>query len=154
MSSQRALANHLRTKHGNSASSTSKTFTCGHCAVAFTQSKNLLRHIRTQHKMTSHYRCVSYPMYFGCPLMVDAHQQNLHSLESVHSNSQASSILDFTTSAISSRFQIHRLKMDHSAPVEPFNYLITQQANIIEYINSLLDCVPNMNQWRPFLIHQ
>ena len=104
LASQRALSNHLKTKHGNIQQS-AKVFHCGHCPTGFTQSKNLLRHLRSVHKMTNQFRCSSCPTFYGCSVALSTHEKEMHSTENVkRSLPEDISTIEFSTKALKSHF--------------------------------------------------
>ena len=53
-------------------------------------------------------------------------------------------MLDFTTKAINSKFQNHRLKLEDSDGLEPFIYITSQKKRIIAFVNSLLSVTPKV----------
>ena len=55
-----------------------RNFQCGHCSVAFTQTKNLLRHLRSQHNMNESHRCPACPTIFGSPTTLNEHEETVH----------------------------------------------------------------------------
>ena len=124
-----------------------KFYQCGHCEMSFTRSCNLLRHLRSQHQSTNSFRCFSCPTYFGSLASLSDHQE-LH-----HSNLPSTSVsfnnvcvlIDFSTEAVNSKFQIHRLKLEGCGFLEPFNYLVSQKEIIIRFVVYLLKSTPNLN---------
>ena len=135
--SQRALTNHLRTKHPNSNNAT-KVFQCGHCSVAFTQTKNLLRHLRSQHNMNESHRCPACPTIFGSLTTLNEHEETVHLHQPLPITHSASATVEFTTQAFNSRFQIHRMKMEDSGFIDPFNCLVSFKNELLAFINSKL----------------
>ena len=143
LASQRALGNHLKTKHGNIQQS-AKVFHCGHCPTGFTQSKNLLRHLRSVHKMTNQFRCSSCPTFYGCSVALSTHEKEMHSTENVkRSLPEDISTIEFSTKALKSHFQIHRLNLGESSFIEPFNCLISLKDKIMGFVNSILEVEGN-----------
>ena len=139
LSSKRGPNDHKRKKHNCQENVSAKIFKCGHCKVSFTKSCNLLRHLRSQHESGSSYRCFSYPTYFGELKSMTDHQEQYHNdISSSTPNVDFSDLLDFTTEAVNSKFRIHRLKLDDSSVLEPFNYLILVREKIISLVNALL----------------
>ena len=121
LSSKRALNDHKRKKHNCQENVSAKIFKCGHCEVSFTKSCNLLRHLLSQHESSSNYRCF-FPTYFGWLNALTDHQEQYHNdISSSTANVDFSDLLDFTTEAVNSKFRIHRLKLDNSDVLEPFN---------------------------------
>ena len=124
LSSKRALNDHKRKKHNCQENVSAKIFKCGHCEVSFTKSCNLLRRLRSQRESGSSYRWFSCPTYFGELKSLTDHQEHYHNdISSSTANVDFSDLLDFTTEAVNSKFRIHRLKLDDSSVLEPFNYL-------------------------------
>ena len=131
LSSKRALNDHKRKKHNFEAIDLAKVFKCGRCEVSFTKSCNLLRHLRNQHNSSGNYRCFSCPTYFGSLSTLTQHQEQYHSDVSLgRPNINVSDLLDFTTEAVNSKYQIHRLKLEDSDALEPFNYTTSQKDRI------------------------
>ena len=109
------------------------------------KSSNLLPHLRNQHNSSGNYRCFSCPTYFGNLSTLTQHQEQYHSDVSLgRLKINVSDLLDFTTEAVNSKFQIHRLKLEDSDGMEPFNYMISQKARITGFVNSLLRVTPNV----------
>lgn len=144
LASQRALSNHVRTKHGNTEQS-AKIFHCGHCATGFTQSRNLLRHLRSLHKMINQFRCSSCPTFFGCSAALSTHERELHLTENPKRLLPAKiPTVEFSTKALKSHFQIHRLNLGESSFIEPFNCLISLKEQIMGFVNSILEIEGNI----------
>ena len=144
-SSKRALHDHKRKKYNFEAIDLAKVFKCSGCEVSFTKSCNFLRHLRNQHNSSGQYRCFSCPTYFGNLSRLTQHQEQYHSYVSPGGpNINVSDLLDFTTEAVNSKFQIHRLKLEDSDGLEPFNYIISQKDRIIAFVNSFLSVNPNV----------
>ena len=135
--SQRALTNHLRTKHPNTNNAT-KVFQCGHCSVAFTQTKNLLRHLRSQHNMNENHRCPACPTIFGSLTTLNEHEENVHLHHPLPITQSASATVEFTTQAFNSRFQIHRMNLEDSGFIDPFNCLVSFKNELLAFVNSKL----------------
>ena len=145
LSPKRALDNHKREKHNFEAIDLAKVFKCGHCEDSFTKSCNLLRHLRNQHNSSGNFRCFYCPIYFGNLSTLTQHQEKYHSDVFLgRPNINVSDLLDFTTEAVNSKFQIHRLKFEDSHALEPFKYIISQKGRIIAFVNSLLSVTPNV----------
>ena len=145
LSSKRALNDHKRKKHNFEAIDLAKVFKCGHCEVSFTKSCNLVRHLRNQHNSSGNYRCFSCPTYFGSLSTLTQHQEQYHSDVSLgRPNINVSDLLDFTTEAVNSKFQIHRLMLEDSDALEPFNYITSQKDRITAFVNSSLSVTPNV----------
>ena len=143
--SKRALNDHKRKKHNCQENVSAKIFKCGHYEVSFTKSCNLLHHLRSQHESASSYRCFSCPTYFGELKSLTDHQEQYHNDKSSSTgNVDFSDLLDFTTEAVKSKFRIHRLKLDDSSVLEPFNYLILVREKIISFVNALLRETSNL----------
>ena len=56
--------------------------------------------------------------------MTDHQEQYHNDISSSTAKVDFSDLLDFTTEAVNSKFRIHRLKLNGSSVLEPFNYLI------------------------------
>ena len=141
LSSTRALNNHKRKKHNFEAIDLAKVFNSGHCEVSFTKSCNLLRHLRNQHNSSGNYRCFSCTTYSGSISTLTQHQEQYHSDVSLgRPNIYVTDLLDFTTEAVNSKFQIHRLKRG----LELFNYIISQKDRTTAFVNSSLSVTPNV----------
>ena len=142
--SQRALSNHLKKKHG-SIQQGAKIFHCGHCSTGFTQSNSLLRHLRSVHKMTNQFRCSSYPIFYGSSAALSTHEGEMHFIEKVkRSLAEDISAIEFSTKALKSHFQIHRLKLEESSFIEPFNCLISLKQKIMAFANSIWEVEDSM----------
>ena len=87
---------------------------CGHCFVAFTQTKNLLRHLRSQHNMNESHRCPACPTFFGSLTTLNEHEETVHLHQPLPTCQLASATVEFTTQVFNSRFQIHRMKKEDS----------------------------------------
>ena len=143
--SKRALNDHRRKKHQSGTNSAIKTFLCGDCDSWFTTTSNLLRHIRNQHDSSNPYRCFSCPTYFGKRSAWIDHNEVFHTEKIVNTNALAvSDLLDFSTEAVSAKFQIHRLELESDRVLEPFNYLISHKEKLIGFVNTLLHTTPNV----------
>ena len=131
----------MKTKH-SSVSQSAKVFHCGHCFVGFTQTKNLLKHLRLKHNLNGHYRCSSCATFFGSETSLSAHQADHEDPCVAHQQtsrtSEGSSVLEFTTKALNSRFQIHRMKTEACSFIDPFNCLISLKDEILGFVNGLL----------------
>ena len=104
-----------------------------------------MRHLRNQHNSSGNYRCFSCPTYFGSLSTLTQHQEQYHSEVSLgRPNINVSDLLDFTTEAVNSKFQIHRLMLEDSDALEPFNYITSQKDRITAFVNSLLSVTPNV----------
>ena len=115
-----------------------KIFKRGHCQVSFTKSCKLLRHLRNQHESGSRYCCFSCTTYFGeLKALTDHQEQDHNDISSSNANVDFSDLLDFTTEAVNPKFRIHRLKLDDSGVLEPFNYLILVREKIISFVNAV-----------------
>ena len=55
-----------------------------------------------------------------------------------------SSLLEFTTKAISSKLIIHRVKLKSDRALEPFNYLVSHKDRVIGFVNNFLKETPNV----------
>ena len=146
LGSKRSLQDHKRKKHNFEASDLAKIFKCGHCEVVLlTRSGNLLRHLRNQHNSTGSYRCFSCPTYFGNHPALNQHQELYHSdISFGRASIDVSDLLDFTSEAVNSKYKIHRLKLENSGVLEPFNYLISLKQKMIAFVNSSLSTEPNV----------
>ena len=145
LSSKYALNDHKRKKHNFEAIDLVKIFKCGHCEVSFTKSCNLLHHSRNQRNSSGNYRCFSCPTYFGNLSTLTQHQEQNHSDVTLGGpNINVSGLVDFTTEAVNSKFQIHRLKLEDSDGLEPINYFISQKDRIIAFVNSFLSVTPKI----------
>ena len=145
LTSKCALNDHKRKKHNFETIDLAKVFKCGHCKVSFTKSCNLLRHQRIQRNSSGNYQCFSCPTYFGSLSTLIQHQEQYHSDVSLgRPNINVSDLLNFTTEAVNSKFQIHRLKLEDSDRLELFNYIISQKDRTTAFVNSLLSKTPNV----------
>ena len=73
------------------------------------------------------------------------HQEQYHSDVSLgRPKINVSDLLDFTTEAVNSKFQLHQFKLEDSDGLEPFNYNISQKYRITVFVNSLLSVTPNV----------
>ena len=146
--SQRFLGNHLKTKHNQNTIEKSLLFRCGECETEFNRTCNLLRHLRDQHGSASSHRCFHCPKYFAFASSLEIHERTDHGMEEVPTVRNYSSNpvpVEFTATAISSRFQTHRLKLERgNDSLDPFNYLISQQPRIMDFIDDELRAVRNM----------
>ena len=115
LSSKRALKYHKRKKHNFEAIDVAKVFKCGRCEASFTISCHLLRHLRNQQNSSDNYRCFSCPDYLGNLSKLTQHKEQYHSDVSFGGpNINVSDLLDFTTEAVNSKFQMHRLMLGDS----------------------------------------
>ena len=83
--------------------------------------------------------------YFGSLSTLTQHQKQYHSdvfLGGPQIN--ISDLLDFTTRAVFSKFQILRLKLEDSDGLESFNYNFFHKDRITAFVNSLLSVTPNV----------
>ena len=133
-------------KKHNVDNKNAKVYQCGHCEISFTRSCNLLRHLRSQHQSTNSFRCFSCPNYFGSLASLSDHQELHHSkLPSTSvSFNNVCDLIDFSTEAVNSKFQIHQLKLEGCGVLEPFNYLVSQKESIIRFVDYLLKSMPNL----------
>lgn len=143
--SERALKDHMRKKHDRKINSNAKVFRCGECDTCFTISSNLLRHIRNKHNSSNSYRCFSCPTYFGNQGALGDHNKVFHAEATAPTTiDDVSSVLEFSTKAMNSKFHIHRLKLDSNRALEPFNFLISHKEKVIGFVNKLLNDTPNV----------
>ena len=139
LSSKRALNDHKWKKHNCQENVSAKIFKRVHREVSFTKSCNLLRHLRSQHESGSSYRCFSCPTYFReLKSLTDNQEQYQNDISSSTANVDFSDLRDFTTEPVKSKFRIHRLSLDDSNVLEPFNYLILVREKIISFVSALL----------------
>ena len=125
-------------KHQNGTIFAVKTFLCGDCDSWFPTTSNLLRHNRNQHDSSNPYRCFSCPTYFH-------HNEVFHTEEIVNTNVLAvSDLLDFSTEAVSVKFQIHRFLSESDRVLKPFNFLISNKEPLIGFLKTLLHSTPNV----------
>ena len=111
----------------------------------FTKSCNLLRHLGNQHNSSGNYQGFSCPTYFGNLSTLTQRQEQYHSdVYLRRPNINVSDLIDFITEAINSKFQIHRLKLEDSDGLEPYNYIVSQKDRILAFVNSLLGVTPNV----------
>ena len=144
-SSKRALNDHKRKKHNFEAIDPAKVFKCGPCEDSITKFCDILCHLRNQHKLSENYRCFSCPTYFENLSTLTQHQEQYQSDVSLgRPNINVSDLLDFTTEAVNSQFQTHRLKLEDSDGLDPFNYIISQKDRIVSFVNSSLSVTPNV----------
>ena len=52
---------------------------------------------------------------------------------------EESSVVEFTTRALNSRFRNHRVETGNASFIDPFNCLISLKDNILRFVNSLLN---------------
>jgi len=142
------LNNHLRMKHQLNITKTAVSFHCGECGAQFTKSKNLVRHLRSQHQSANPHRCFFCPQFFAMENSLNDHEQKDHGLnvENVPRKRIANpASIEATTVAINNRFKTHCLKLPKDElSIDPFNYLVSQQTNIMDFIDAELQKVPNM----------
>ena len=140
--SKRSLNDHFRKKH-NVENKKAKSYQCGHCEISFTRSCNLLRLLGSQHQSTNSYRCFSCQTYLGSLASLSDHQELHHSkLPSTSvSFNNVCHLIDFSTEAVNSKFQFHRLKLENCGVLEPSNYLVSQKESPIHFVDCLL---PNL----------
>ena len=124
-------------KKHNVENKNAKVYQCGNCEISFKRSCNLLRHLRSQHQSTNSFCCFSCPTYFGS-LASSSDQQELH-LSKLPSTSvsfnNVCDLIDFSTEAVNSKFQIHRLKLEGCGVLERFNDLVSQKESIIHFVD-------------------
>ena len=98
-----------------------------------------MRHLRSQHRLNGHYRCASCPTFFGSPTSLNDHE-NDHEITTPRPRlAEESSVVEFTTRALSSRFKIHRVETGNASFIDPFNCLVSLKDNILGFVNSLLN---------------
>ena len=148
------LNDHKRKKHNCQENVSAKIFKSGHCEVSFTKSCNLLRHLSNQHASGSNYRCFCCPTYFGELKALTDHQEQYHNDISSDEKVDFSDLLDFTTEAVNSKFRIHRLKLDDSGVLEPFNYFSLVRDKNISFVNALLRKRSNLKLWMSIVVRQ
>ena len=122
--SKRTLNDHFRKKH-NVENKKAEVYQCGYCEISSTRSCNLLRHLRSQYQSTNSDRCFSCPTYFRFRSLASLsdHQELHHSkLPSTSvSFNNVCDLIDLSTEAVNSKFQIHRLKLEDCGVLESFN---------------------------------
>ena len=145
---QRFLNNHLRTKHQQNIIKTAIFFQCGECAVQFTKSCNLIRHLRNQHESSNVHRCFFCPLLFAIEKTLHDHELAEHGLAEenlTHKGNGNPAQVEAMTLAVNNRFKTHCLKLPKDElSIDPFNYLASQQQSIIDFIDAELQKVPNM----------
>ena len=135
--SQRVLTNHLRTNHPNTTYAT-KVFQCGHCFVAFSETKNLLRHLRSQHNMNESHRCPAFPTIFDSLTTLNEDEETVHLKKPLPTSQSAPATVEFTSQVFNSHFQIQRMKLEDSGFIDPFNCLMSFKNEVLAFINSNL----------------
>ena len=55
-----------------------------------------------------------------------------------------SDLLDFSTEAVSAKFQIHRFLSESDRVLKPFNFLISNKEPLIGFLKTLLHSTPNI----------
>ena len=146
--SRRFLNNHLKTKHNQNLVENSTSFECGECRSQFNRSHNLLKHLRNQHQSPSAHRCFFCSTYFAHEKSLHFHERKDHGLNEIKHQKKrifSSAPVEFTTKAINDRFKVHRLKiMRTDLCIDPFNYLISNQQNIMDFVNEKLSQSSNL----------
>ena len=141
---QRFLNNHLRTKHQQNIIKTAIFFQCGECAAQLTESCNLIRHLRNQHESSNVHRCFFCPLIFAMEKTLHDHELTEHGLAEENLTRKGNgnpAQVEATTVAVNNK----RLKLPkYELSIDPFNYLISQQQSIIDFIDAELQRVPNM----------
>ena len=105
-----------------------------------------MRHLRSHYQSTNSFRCFSCPTYFGSLASLNDHRELNHfklPFTSVSFNNVCD-LIHFSTEAVNSKFQIHRLKLEGCGVLVPFNYLVSQNKSIICFVDYLLKSMPNL----------
>ena len=147
---QRFLNNHFRTKHQQNIIKTAIFLQCGECAAQFTKSCNLIRHLRNQHESSNVHRFYFCPLCFAKEKTHNDHELAEHGLAEENLPRKGNGDPDqveATTVAVNNRFKTHCLKLPKDElSIDPFNYLVSQQQSIIDFIDDELQKVPNLKR--------
>ena len=142
------LNNRLRNKHQLNIIKTAASFHCGECGAQFSKSENLVRHLRSQHQSANPHRCYFCPQFFAMENSLNDHEQkdlglNVENVPWKRVANPAS--IEATTVAIKNGFTTHCSKLPKDElSIDPFNYLVSQQPNIMDFIDAELQKVPNV----------
>ena len=112
-----------------------KIYQCGLYEISFTRSCNLLRHMRSQHYLTNSFCFFFCPAYFG-PLASLAGHQELHHSDlpcTFVSFNNVRDLIDFSTEAMNSKFQIHQLKSEGCRVLEPSTTLFLKENEFLSF---------------------
>ena len=140
--SKKTLYQHIRSQHKKEPVLSLPKFKCGHCGTEFISTSNLLRHLRNVHKLTGNLKCICCTSIFGNRVTLDNHMSNSHSYKSGSNITERSEFGEaartsgFKT-ALNSAFTIYRLELE-STVVEPFQYLVSNNKQILSFINNKL----------------
>ena len=104
----------------------------------------ILQFVEAPQELTSinkSYRCFPCPTYFGSLASFSDHQELHHSkLPSTSVRfKNVCSLIDFSTEAVNSKFQIHRLKLEGWGVLEPFNRLVSQKESFIRFVGFFVE---------------
>ena len=138
---RRDLAVHREQKHSNLPDT---NFRCGHCTVTFTLAKNLVRHLKNIHKFSRTLRCNNCQTFFGTEASWKLHSRTEHSVVSEVQRSAlpgdegAEFVLERDRKAIRGHFQTYRLKIVGDQVFDPFEYLVTNEVTIRNFITNRL----------------
>ena len=111
-----------------------KSFSVATVCSIHQKTKKLLRHLGSQHRMNESHRCPACPTIFGSLTTLNEHEETNHMHEPLPTSQSAS--VEFTTQAFNSRFQIHRMKMEDSVFIDPFNCLVSIKNELLAFIIS------------------
>ena len=142
------LNNDLRNKRQLNIIKTAASFHCGECGAQFTKSKNLVRHLRSQYQSANPQRCYFCPQFFPMENSLNDHEQkdpglNVKNVPQKRFANPAS--IEATTVALNNRFTTHCLKLPKDElSIDPFNYLVLHQPNIMDFVDAQLQKVLNM----------
>ena len=139
---QRDLLLHRHQKHSELPD---QSFRCGHCQTVFTLAKNLVRHLKKVHKFDRSVRCTCQTC-FGQQEAWQKHCTEEQSLTApcVRTNparfcQNYNFLLERERKAIREHFQSFRLKLSGDSSFDPFEFLVTKENDIIDFINRKLE---------------
>ena len=140
------LNDHLRIKHQHHIFKTVASFHCGESGAQFTKSKNLVRHLRSQHQSANPHRCLFCPQIFATenPLN-DQTDHGMNVKKNFPWKTANPASIEVTTVANNNRSKTHCLKLPRDKfSFDPFSFLVLQQPNIMDFIDAELQKVPDM----------
>ena len=144
---QSFLNNHLSIKRQHDIIRTAASSPCGKCGSQLTENSNLFRRLRNQHQSANPDTCFFCPQFSAMENSLSEHAQTDHGLnmEKVPGKEVANpEPIESTTVAIDNRFKTHCLKLPRDEiSIGPFNFLVSQQPNKIDFIDAELQKVPN-----------
>ena len=139
--------NQLKIRRQHNVIKTAASFYCGEHGDQFTESGNLVRYLRNQHQSANPQRFNVCPQLFAMENSVNDHQQTDHGLNVKNFPRKRVAnppTIEASTAAINNRYKTHSLKLptgEHS--IDPVKYLVSQQPNIMDFIDAKLQKVPN-----------